>query len=119
MDEGTLLEFIKALYGLPTSRNRCHTHLSHTLREMGFKPTRFDPDIWIIGREGGYDYIGTYTNDALVIAVDPTSIFKKLKETYKIKAFDPPKVHLGCDYAQVKKGVTTRWVMGSTTYNTE
>ena len=119
MDDETFLEAIEALYGLPTSGNRWHVHLSHTLREMGFKPTRFDPDIWIIGREGGYDYIGTYTNDALVIAVDPTSIFKKLKETYKIKAFDPPKVHLGCDYAQVKKGATTQWVKGSNTYITE
>ena len=42
-----------------------------------------------------------------------------MKETYKIEAFVPPKVHLGCDYAQVKKGDTTRWVMGSSTYITE
>ena len=30
--EGYLLELIQALYGLPTSRNRWHAHLSHTLR---------------------------------------------------------------------------------------
>ena len=32
MDERTLLEVIKVLYGLPTSGNRWHAHLLHTLR---------------------------------------------------------------------------------------
>ena len=97
MDEGTLLEFIKALYGLPTSRNRCHTHLSHTLREMGFNSTHFDPYEWIRRHNRGYDYIGMHTNYVFIVAVNTTSIFNKLKETYIIKAFGPPKVPLGCD----------------------
>ena len=119
MSEGNLLEVIKALYGLPTSRNRWHAHLSHNLREMGLKPTRFDPYVWIRGREGGYDYTGMHTNDVLIVSVEPTSTFDKLKETYTIKAFGLPKVHIGCDYAQVKKGATTRWIMGRYTYITE
>ena len=101
------MEVIKALYGLPTSGNSWHSHLSHTLREMVFKPTNFDPDVWIRGRKGGYDYIRTNTNDVLVLAVKPTSIFDKLKENYIIKDFVPPKFHLGCDYAKVIKGTTT------------
>ena len=119
MDEGNFLEIINALYGLLTSGNKWRAHLLHTLRVMGFKPTCFDPDVCIRGREGGYNYIIIHTNDVLVVAVDPTPIFDKLKETYKIKAFGPPTVHLGCDYSQVKKGATTHWVMGSTTYITE
>ena len=99
MAEGNFMEFIKALYGLPISGNRRNAHLFHTLREMGFKPTRFDQNVWIRGREGGYDYIGTYTDYVLVVATEPTSISEKLKETYTIKAFSPPKFHLGCDYA--------------------
>ena len=97
MAEGTLLEVINALYGLLTSGNRWHTHLSHTLRAMGFKSTRFDPYAWIRVRKGGYDYIGAHIDDVLFVAVNPTSIFNKLKETYTIKAFGPLKVHLGCD----------------------
>ena len=119
MAEGTLLEVIKTIYGLPTSRNRWHAHLFRILREMGFKPTCFDPYVWIRGREGGYNYTGTHTNDVLIVAVDPTSVFGKLKDTYTTKAFGPPKVHLGCDYAQVKKVTTNRWVMGISTYITE
>ena len=65
---------------------------------MGFNTTCFDPYVWIKGHESGYDYIGMNTDDVQVAVVDPTSIFNKLKETYMIKDFGVPKVHLGCDY---------------------
>ena len=119
MPEGMFLAVVKVLYGLPTSGNRRHAHLSHTLREMSFKPTRFDPDVWIRGREVGYNYIGTHTDDVLVVYIDPTSILESLKETHTIKSFGPPVVHLGCDYTRVKKGDETCWVMGSYTYIAE
>ena len=119
MTEGNFLETIKALYGLPTSGNRWYAQLLHTSREMGSNTTHFDPDVWIRGCGGGYDYNGTHTNDVLVVSVDPNYIFDKLNETYKIKDLSPPKVHLGCDCAQVKKGDITRWVMGSSIYITE
>ena len=79
MAEGYLLESIKALYGLPTSRNMWHAHLLHILREIGFNPTRFDLDVWIRGCKGGYDYIGTHTDDVLFVAIEPNYIFEKLK----------------------------------------
>ena len=75
---------------------------------MGFKPRCLDPDVWVTGGEGGYDYIGMHTDAVLVVAVDHTSIFGIFKETYTITAFGTPKDHLGCDYAQVKKGDTNR-----------
>ena len=83
---------------------------------MDFKSTRFDPDVWIRGHKGGYDYIGTHTDDILVVALEPTLIFEKLKQTHTMKKFGPPTVHLGCDYARVAKGSETKWVMGSYTY---
>ena len=70
MAEGTFPEVIKALYGLLTSMNMWHAHLSHTLREMGLKPTCFDPDVWIRGNKRICDYIGTYNDDVLVVAVE-------------------------------------------------
>ena len=51
----------------------------------------------IRGREGGYDYTRTHTNDVLVVVVNPTSIFNNLNETYKMKTFGPPKIHIVCD----------------------
>ena len=90
MDEGTLLEVKKALYGLPTSGNMWHAHLLQTLRDMGFTPTCFDPDVWIRGRDGGYDYIGTHTDDVLDVAKHPERVFEKLQKIYTIKKFGPP-----------------------------
>ena len=80
MPEGTLLEVKKAFYGLPTSGNRWHAHLLQTLRDMGFKPTRFDPDVWIRGRDSGYEYIWTHTDDVLVVAKHPARVFEKLQK---------------------------------------
>ena len=116
MTEGTLLEVIKALYRLSTSGNKWHAHLLHTLRETSFNLTRFEPDVWIRWRKGGYDYIGTHTDDVLLVAVEPTSMIKKLNEIYTIKAFGTPVVRFGCNYARIKKGDENHWVMGSYTY---
>ena len=96
MVEGGLLEILKSLYVLTTSGNRWHVHLLYTLRSMSFKPTCFDLDVWIRGFKGGCDCIGTHTNDVLIVVVNLTYIFNKLKETYTIKSFGLPKVHLDC-----------------------
>ena len=53
MAEGNLLRLIKALYGLHTSGNMCHSHLWHTLREIGFRLTCFVPDVCIRGHNEG------------------------------------------------------------------
>ena len=97
ISKGSLLDVFKALYVLPTSEKICYARLSHTLRAIIFKPTRFYPDVCIRGRVGGYDYISTHTDNVLVVALDPTSIFNKLKETYMIKDFGAPKFYLFCD----------------------
>ena len=49
LSERGFLEVMKALNGLPTSGNRCHSHLLHTLRSMDFKTNRFYQDVWIRG----------------------------------------------------------------------
>ena len=87
-----------------------------TLRDMGFKPTRFDPDVWIRGRDSGYDYIGTHTDDVLVVVKHPARMFEKLQKTYTINKFGPPLHYLGCYYVQVKKCSKVKWHMGSFTY---
>ena len=83
---------------------------------MGFRPTCSDPYVWIRGRKGGCNYIGMHNNYVILLAVNPTSIFNKLKYAYKIQAFGPPKFHLGCDYLKVNKGANTHWVMVSSKY---
>ena len=105
MAEGNFLEVVKAFYRLTTSGNMWHSHLSHTLRAMIFKPTHFDPGICIRGHKGGYDYIGTHTNNVLVVAVDPTYVFNKLKDTYKFKDLGRQKFTLAVNNHSL------RWVL--------
>ena len=114
---GTLARVYKALYGLPTSANRWHAHLADHLRQMDFKPTRYDPDVWIKYRDDtrqDLDYIGTHTDDLMIVAKDPMQYMKCLQETFTIKKVAPPEFHLGCDYKRCS--VTNRWMIGTKTY---
>jgi hypothetical protein len=105
----------KALYGLPTSANRWHAHLSDNLRAMGFKPTRFDPDVWLRLRDekAGYYYIGTHTDDLMIVAQDASYHMSTIRDKYIVKGGGPPSFHLGCDSEQSKDN---KWKIGRKSY---
>jgi hypothetical protein len=114
---GTLARVHKALHGLPTSANRWHAHLADHLRQMGFSPTRYDPDAWIKycdNTKQDLDYIGTHADDLMAVAKDPMQHMKCLQETFTIKKIAPPLFHLGCDYK--RDDVTNQWMIGAKTY---
>ncbi len=117
---GSLATVEQALYGLPTSANRWHQHLAETLRRLGFTPSRYDQDVWLIRRSNhkcpGYDYIGTHTDDLMIVAKDPNQYMEQLQKVYKIPSVAPPKFHLGCDYEINEAG---NWTIGTHTYVSE
>ena len=45
--EGFALIVDKALYGLQSSDNAWHAKLADDLYEMGFRPCKADPDLWM------------------------------------------------------------------------
>ena len=45
--QGKCMIVDKGLYGLRSSAARLHEHLSTKLRQMGFRSSRADPDLWI------------------------------------------------------------------------
>ncbi len=98
--EGRIAIIKKSLYGLKSSGAEWHSHFASTLYNLGFQPTRFDPDVWIKKRldGSGYDYISTYVDDFLITAVDPWMYMKKLQEIYVIKDSKYPDSHLGATY---------------------
>jgi hypothetical protein len=108
----------KAQYGLKTSGYEWFIMLAESLRSMGFKRTRGDPDVWYrpYGKDF-YCYIGTHTDDLLVVSKDVDSIFEDLKQLYSFKDTVAPVHHLGVDYVQYKdsNGIT-RYQLGSFTY---
>jgi len=69
--EGHTLVIVKALYGLRTSGAAFHEKLADTLRDLGFKPTMADPDLWYRDAGDCYEYICVYVDDLMAILKDP------------------------------------------------
>ena len=90
--QGRVAIVVKSLYGLKSSGNRWHAHFANTLHAMGFKPSRFDHDVWwrLRGDGSGYDYISTYVDDFLIMAKDAWAYMRHLQSIYTIK-----KIYLG------------------------
>ena len=104
--EGHTLIINKALYGLKSSGLRWHEKLADTLRDMGFKPSKAESDIWMRENVGIYEYIAPYVDDLCIAAKNPEEIIKILEKQhgYKLKGTGPIHYHLGCDYFRDKDG---------------
>ena len=106
--EGHILIIYKALYGLKSSGARWHDVLFDVLTDMGFSPSKADPDIWMRKAPGEdcYEYIAVYVDDLAIISTDPGNICKILKEKYnfKLKGDGPIDFHLGCCYTKDSDG---------------
>jgi hypothetical protein len=84
---------------------------------MNFKQTSYDPDVWWRKYDDkNNEYIGTHTDDLLVISKDAKSIMDNLQKVYSIKNVEEPKYHLGVDYRKDDKGT---WYMGTVTHTQE
>jgi len=64
--EGHTLTIAKALYGLRTSGLRWHERFADTLRDLGFFPSKADPDVWMRRTGDTWEYIATYVDDLAV-----------------------------------------------------
>ena len=106
--EGHILVINKALYGLRSSGVRWSETLHDTLKKMGFKRSKADPDVWM--RKNSklkcWEYLATYVDDLLIACEDPASIIKQLREKYKykIKGDGPLDYHLGITYERDPDG---------------
>ena len=85
--QGHLLIMVKALYGTRSGGARWHDRLFDILREMKFKPSKADPDVWMRPEPGGtcYEYIAVYVDDLAIAAKDPQAFCNELKEKYNLK----------------------------------
>ena len=77
----------KALYGLATSARRWSLTLGDAIRDMGFKPTRADPDLWIklSVNNKKYEYIATYVDDIIIVAEEPSKYLDIIKKKFPIR----------------------------------
>lgn len=74
---GHLMVVHKAIYGLRGSGKAWHDLLYDTLNDMGFKPTKADPDIWIRDAGRCYEYVCSYVDDLTAILKEPESFFEE------------------------------------------
>jgi len=90
----------KGLYNLKSSGIRWYLHFAKTICQMGFTPSKYDPDVWYKLREDGegYDYIVTYVDDFLITAKDAWSYMRHLQSIYTIKELAHPDIYLGALY---------------------
>jgi len=104
--EGCTLIIYKALCGLRTSGKRHHERFADTLREMGFTPSKADPDVWMRANGNVHECIAVYVDDLILAALDAQALANTLMEDYKykLKGVGPIKFHLGCDYERDPDG---------------
>ena len=98
---GHTLIIKKALYGLRSSGARFHEKCADTLRDLGFKPTYADPDVWLRDAGDVYEYVTTWVDDLLVAMKKPKEFMDALQSEpykYKLKGVEEPKYHLGGDF---------------------
>ena len=82
--------------------------LHDELKELGFTPSKADPQVWMRPTKDGraYEYIAVYVDDLAIAAEDCKSICEALKEKcgFKLKGDGPLTYHLGCDYIREPDG---------------
>jgi hypothetical protein len=71
----------KSLYGLKISALRFHGHLRKSILRLGFKKTKHDHDLWMVGKSSRYEYLSTYVDDILIWSKDPMEVIKTLEKT--------------------------------------
>ena len=64
--EGKPLIVRRGCYGLRSSAARFHEHLAKSIRDLGFLPSKADPDLYICDCGTHYEYLATYVDDILI-----------------------------------------------------
>jgi Reverse transcriptase (RNA-dependent DNA polymerase) len=68
---GHLMVVCKAIYGLQNSGKLWRDLLFNTLLDMGFKPSKADPNIWMRNNRECYEYVCLYVDNLVAIMKDP------------------------------------------------
>ena len=113
----------KALYGPKSSGAAFRAHLAETLHDIGFKPMKADPNVWIhptVKPDGSeyYEYIMCYVDDILSVSHDAKSILQSLQGQFKLKGdkIEPPDMYLGTQLGTMQVKGNKGWFMSSEKY---
>jgi hypothetical protein len=96
-----LFQIVKAFYRLKSSGKRRHNRLHDVLRDLGFKPSMADDDVWMKDMGDHYKFISVCVDDLLIASRNPEAIIESLESkpvNFKLKGTGLLAFHLGCDY---------------------
>ena len=94
----------RSLYGLKSSSARFHEHLSVRLRQMGYRPSKADPDLWLKKVGDHYEYVARFVDDVISFSKDPMAVMKDLEKHYVMKGVGKPQYYLGGDVVELGEG---------------
>ena len=123
---GQTIFITRALYCLKSSGAAWRSHLVETLRDMNFKSSYADPDVWmrVAYKEDGtsfYEVVLCYVDDLLCMSVDPAAILRCVEQTYQLKEKPcKPEHFLGATVKEFyfQGDAKPRWAMLSNEYVT-
>ena len=77
------------------------------IHDVGFVPSKAEPDTWMRDKGDHYEYIRSYVDDVLIVLKNPSSIINDLenKHNFKLKGTGSITFHLGCDFFCDEEGV--------------
>ena len=121
---GQLMLITRALYGLKSSGAAFRAFLAETLHELGYVPSKADPDVWMrpaVKPDGFeyYEYVLCYVDDILSISHDPKRTMNGIQEKFKLKddKIEEPSDYLGAGLEKmVNDNGTECWTMTSQKY---
>ena len=103
-ESGCIMIVVRALYVLKSSGAAFRALLAETLYDIGYLPTKADPDVWIrlAVKANGFEYyefVLYYVDEVLSISHDPQKTMDGIKNTFKLKndKIEEPENYLGAD----------------------
>ena len=107
-DKGKVMEIVRALYGLKSSGAAWRAMFASTLHELGYVPSKADPDYWMKPRvkpngDEYYSMVLVYVDDVLHFDHDPNLLMSNLESLYRLKdKAEAPDRYLGANIDKVQ-----------------
>ena len=124
-EAGTIFIVRKALYGLKSAGAAFRSLLADTLTDIGYKPTKADPDVWLrpAVKANGFEYyelVLCYVDDILSISENPKATLTDLTTVFKLKddKIEEPEMYLGAQLDKMIVGDVECWTMSAEKYVT-
>ena len=121
---GKVMIVKKAINGLKSSRAAFRAILADTIYNIGYRPTKADPDVWIhpAVKPDGFEYyelVLCYVDDVISISASPMDAIEGITAVFKLKRdkVELPDMYLGVGLSIVKNAAGTKcWTMTSEKY---